>query len=77
MAKEKKDTVITMRIKPSLLALIDEAAKVLGKTRSAFLLETAIAGANEVLAQPKRMGEKDWTEVLGDHIDRVGGIGKR
>jgi len=44
-----KDTVLKIRVKPTVLHLIDEAAGVQGKTRADFMLNASTEKAQEVL----------------------------
>lgn len=44
-----KDTLLTIRTSPQVLDLIDEAAKVQGKTRNDFILNASTEKAQEVL----------------------------
>jgi uncharacterized protein (DUF1778 family) len=45
----RRDAVINLRASPQVRALIDRAAKVLGKTRSEFMLDSARQKAEDVL----------------------------
>lgn len=40
---------ITMRIEPHVLSRIDQAARILGKSRSAFMIELALKEAESIL----------------------------
>lgn len=46
---QPRDLVINIRTKASQRALIDQAAKVLGKSRSEFMLEQSLQKAQDVL----------------------------
>lgn len=47
--KIKRSEVVNMRVEPNQLDLIDSAASLCGKTRSAFILEAAYRAAEEAL----------------------------
>jgi len=51
--KTRNDAVINMRARPADIAIIDQAARALGKTRSAFMREAAEREARKVFAKPK------------------------
>ena len=44
-----REATINIRAQPQAVALIDEAARALGKTRSSFVMETAVREAESVL----------------------------
>lgn len=56
---------INIRIPPGQRAVIDRAAKALGKTRSAFILETAAAAAKDVLLDQRHfeLDQEQWAAL--------------
>jgi uncharacterized protein (DUF1778 family) len=48
--RTKKDTVINMRLSSRMRNLIDQAAEIVGETRTAFILESAHKRAIEALS---------------------------
>lgn len=48
-AKPAKSTQVSIRVEPGQLAAIDAAAAALGRNRTAFMLDTAVRAAEEVL----------------------------
>ena len=61
---------INIRIPPAQRDAIDRAARVLGKSRSAFILETAAAAAEDVLLDQRRfeLAPEQW-EALTAALD--------
>ncbi len=60
--KDKRSLVINMRVEPNQLDLIDTAASVCGKTRSAFMLDAAYRAAEEALLDWRlfRLNDDQW-----------------
>jgi uncharacterized protein (DUF1778 family) len=54
---DTKQTTINIRSHSATIALIDKAADIEGKTRSAFLRDCAIVAAMEVFEKPRLLGE--------------------
>jgi uncharacterized protein (DUF1778 family) len=56
---------INIRIPPGQRAIIDRAAKALGKSRSAFILETAAAAAEDVLLDQRHfeLDQEQWEQL--------------
>ena len=54
--------VINVRIPAAQKALIDSAAKLLGKSRTAFILDLAVRHAEDVLAEKKhfQLTQEQW-----------------
>lgn len=59
------ETVINIRANRRALDLIDQAAEIEGKTRSAFLRDCATDAAMKVFEKPRQMGEP--CPVCGAH----------
>ena len=61
---------INIRIPPAQRDAIDRAAQILGKSRSAFILETAAAAAEDVLLDRRRfeLAPEEW-EALAAALD--------
>jgi uncharacterized protein (DUF1778 family) len=68
--KNKRSEVVNMRVEPNQLDLIDTAASLCGKTRSAFMLEAAHRAAEEALLDRRlfRLSEKQW-EAFNQALD--------
>jgi len=60
--KDKRSLVVNMRVEPNQLDLIDTAASVCGKTRSAFMLDAAYRAAEEALLDWRlfRLNDDQW-----------------
>ncbi|MEW5773456.1 MAG: DUF1778 domain-containing protein [Thermodesulfobacteriota bacterium] len=56
---------INIRVPPEQRAIIDRAAKALGKSRSAFILETAAAAAEDVLLNQRHfeLDPEQWAAL--------------
>jgi len=61
--------VINVRIPAAQKALIDSAAQLLGKSRTAFILDLAVRHAEDVLAEKTHFqlssSRKHWTLLCG------------
>ena len=62
----KRDTNIPIRARAEDRELIDRAARMLGKTRSEFMLETAKREAETVLADQRvfHLDSKQWNQFM-------------
>jgi uncharacterized protein (DUF1778 family) len=62
--KNKRTETVNMRIEPNQLDLIDTAASLCGKTRSAFMLDAAYQAAEEALLDRKVfcLNDEQWEE---------------
>ncbi|MBD1925526.1 DUF1778 domain-containing protein [Trichocoleus sp. FACHB-90] len=60
--KIKRSEVVNMRVEPNQLDLIDSAASLSGKTRSAFMLDAAYRAAEEALLDRRlfRLSDEQW-----------------
>lgn len=60
--KVKRSLVVNMRVEPNQLDLIDAAASVCGKSRSAFMLDAAYRAAEEALLDWRlfRLNDEQW-----------------
>lgn len=61
---------INLRIPERERSLIDQAAQVLGKTRTAFILEQSIAKAEEIMLNRThfRLSESEW-DAMKEALD--------
>ncbi|MEW5857364.1 MAG: DUF1778 domain-containing protein [Cyanobacteriota bacterium] len=68
--KIKRYEVVNMRIEPNQLDLIDSAATLCGKTRSAFMLDAAYRAAEEALLARRlfRLSNEQW-EAFNKALD--------
>ncbi|HEY9598696.1 MAG TPA: DUF1778 domain-containing protein [Cyanophyceae cyanobacterium] len=68
--KTKRSEVVNMRIEPNQLDLIDMAASLCGKTRSAFMLEAAYRAAQEALLEQRLfcLSDEQW-EAFNKALD--------
>ena len=57
----KRSTTISVRVDPAKLALIDGAAKRLGKSRSRFILDASCSQAAEALLDQRLFLVDEWT----------------
>lgn len=64
-AKAKKYRVVNIRIEQNQRDLIDAAASLCGKSRSAFMLDAATSAAQEALLERRLfvLNEKQWEAV--------------
>lgn len=62
MAIAKKSEVVNIRVEQNQRDLIDAAASLCGKTRSAFILEAATSAASEALLERRVfvLNEEQW-----------------
>ncbi|MFE1748572.1 DUF1778 domain-containing protein [Coleofasciculus sp. H7-2] len=60
--KIKRSEVVNMRVEPNQLDLIDSAASLSGKTRSAFMLDAAYRAAEEALLDRRLfcLSDEQW-----------------
>ena len=60
--KARRSEVVNMRIEPNQLDLIDAAASVCGKSRSAFMLDAAYRAAEEALLNRRLfcLSDEQW-----------------
>lgn len=69
-ARVAKSTQVNIRIEPGQLATIDAAAEVLGRNRTAFMLETAVQAAEAVLLDKRLFTVDDATyQRFVDRLD--------
>lgn len=61
VAKPAKSTQVSIRVEPGQLATIDAAAEALGRNRTAFMLETAVRAAEDVLLGKRLFAVDDAT----------------
>ncbi|MFP4103388.1 type II toxin-antitoxin system TacA family antitoxin [Coleofasciculus sp.] len=68
--KAKRSLVINIRVEPNQLNLIDAAASVCGKSRSAFMLDSAYRAAEEALLDWRlfRLNDEQW-EAFNQALD--------
>lgn len=68
--KTKRSEVVNMRVEPNQLDLIDMAASLCGKTRSAFMLEAAYRAAQEALLEQRLfcLSDQQW-EAFNKALD--------
>ena len=68
--KARRSEVVNMRIEPNQLDLIDAAAAVCGKSRSAFMLDAAYRAAEEALLDRRlfRLSDEQW-EAFNQALD--------
>jgi uncharacterized protein (DUF1778 family) len=65
-----KSTQVNIRVEPGQLATIDAAAQVLGRNRTAFMLETAVQAAEAVLLDKRLFTVDDATyQRFVDRLD--------
>ncbi len=66
----KRAEVVNMTIEPNQLDLIDSAASLCGKTRSAFMLDAAYRAAEEALLERRlfRLSDEQW-EAFNKALD--------
>ncbi|HBB30381.1 MAG TPA: hypothetical protein DDZ80_01475 [Cyanobacteria bacterium UBA8803] len=69
--KAKRSAVLNMRVEPHQLDLIDMAASLCGKSRSAFMLEAAHRAAQEALLEWRLfcLSEEQW-EAFNKALDK-------
>lgn len=62
----KRDTTLNIRVSSTVVELIDRAASIAGKTRSAFVLESASQSAKDVLLDQTLfpLGEEQYDAFL-------------
>jgi uncharacterized protein (DUF1778 family) len=60
-ARPAKSTQVSIRVEPGQLATIDAAAEALGRNRTAFMLETAVRAAEDVLLDKRLFAVDDAT----------------
>ncbi len=69
-AKLAKSTQVNIRVEPGQLATIDAAAEALGRNRTAFMLETAVQAAEEILLDKRLFTVDDATyQRFVDRLD--------
>ena len=70
--KAKRSEVVNMRIEPNQLDLIDTAANLCGKSRSAFMLDAAYRAAQEAMLDRRLfcLSEEQW-EAFNQALDTV------
>lgn len=73
-SRPEKEAVINLRISRQDLALIDAAADVEGKTRSAFLRDCAERAATSVAPARPEMTRESVARIVGAAMLRVGGV---
>lgn len=68
--KAKRSEVVNMRIEPNQLDLIDTAASICGKSRSAFMLDAAYRAAEEALLDRRVfcLNDEQW-EAFNKALD--------
>jgi len=68
--KARRSEVVNMRIEPNQLDLIDAAAAVCGKSRSAFMLDAAYRAAEEALLDRRLfcLSDEQW-EAFNQALD--------
>ncbi|HEY9739439.1 MAG TPA: DUF1778 domain-containing protein [Coleofasciculaceae cyanobacterium] len=68
--KAKRSEVVNMRIEPNQLDLIDTAASLCGKSRSAFMLDAAYRAAEEAMLDRRlfRLSDEQW-EAFNKALD--------
>ncbi len=68
--KRQRSEVVNMRIEPSQLDLIDAAASLCGKSRSAFMLEAAYRAAQEAMLDRRLfcLSDEQW-EAFNKALD--------
>jgi len=68
--KIKRSAVVNMRIEPNQLDLIDMAASLCGKTRSAFMLDAAYQAAQEAMLARRLfcLSDEQW-EAFNKALD--------
>ena len=68
-AKVARSTQVNVRVEPQQLATIDAAAEALGRTRTAFMLETAVHAAEAVLLDKRLFALDD--DAYKKFVDRL------
>lgn len=77
-ARLAKSTQVNIRIEPGQLATIDAAAEALGRNRTAFMLETAVQAAEEILLDKRLFTVDDATyQRFVDRLDAPPGANPR
>ncbi len=69
-AKGKRSEVVNMRVEPNQLDLIDTAASLSGKSRSAFMLDAAYQAAEQTLLERRLffLNDEQW-EAFNKALD--------
>jgi uncharacterized protein (DUF1778 family) len=69
-AKAKRSEVVNMRVEPNQLDLIDTAASLSGKSRSAFMLDAAYQAAEQALLERRLflLNDEQW-EAFNKALD--------
>jgi uncharacterized protein (DUF1778 family) len=64
--KGKRSEFVNMRVEPTQLDVIDTAANLCGKTRTAFMVDAAYQAAEEALLDRKLfcLDEQQWDEFI-------------
>lgn len=68
--KNKRSEVVNMRVEPNQLDIIDSAASLYGKTRSAFIIDAAYRAAEEALLDRRLfcLSDEQW-EAFNKALD--------